>query len=97
MPRRIIRGLWPGGILAFTLVLHGCIGTHGIKPQGTVLHADSLATDQAIQGAAIDAHWHAAPPWRAYGPPPLARWVELAQRGSPSRAPAAARVRQASA
>ncbi|POR69344.1 efflux transporter outer membrane subunit [Pseudomonas syringae] len=97
MPRRIIRGLWPVGILAFTLVISGCIGTHGIKPQGSLLHADSLATDQAIQSAALDAHWPAAQWWRAYGDAQLDRWVEMATLGSPSLALAAARVRQARA
>lgn len=97
MPRRIIRVLWPVGLLAFTLVLSGCIGTHGITPQGSVLHADSLATDQAIQSAALDAHWPAAQWWRAYGDAQLDRWVDMATLGSPSLALAAARVRQAKA
>ncbi|MDU8499707.1 efflux transporter outer membrane subunit [Pseudomonas syringae] len=97
MPRHIIRGLWPVGILAFTLVLSGCIGTHGIKSQGSLLHADSLATDQAIQSAALDAHWPAAQWWRAYGDAQLNRWVDIATLGSPGLALAAARVRHARA
>nr|WP_242597758.1 efflux transporter outer membrane subunit [Pseudomonas syringae] len=83
--------------MAFTLVISGCIGTHGIKSQGSLLHADSLVTDQAIQSAALDAHWPAAQWWRAYGDAQLDRWVEIATLGSPSLALAAARVRQARA
>nr|WP_268946056.1 efflux transporter outer membrane subunit [Pseudomonas syringae] len=83
--------------MAFTLVISGCIGTHGIKSQGSLLHADSLVTDQAIQSAALDAHWPAAQWWRAYGDAQLDCWVEMATLGSPSLALAAARVRQARA
>ncbi|WP_439850646.1 efflux transporter outer membrane subunit [Pseudomonas syringae] len=97
MPRRIIRGLKPLGILALTLVISGCIGTHGIQPHGSLLPADSLATDQAIQSAAHDARWPTAQWWHAYGDAQLDRWIELATLGSPSLAIAAARVRQAKA
>ena len=61
------------------------------------MHADSLATDQAIQSAALDAHWPVAQWWRAYGDAQLDRWVDMATLGSPSLALAAARVRQAKA
>ncbi|KPY88524.1 efflux transporter outer membrane subunit [Pseudomonas syringae pv. tagetis] len=97
MQRRIIRGLKPLGILAFTLVLSGCIETHGIKPHGSVLRADSLATDEAIQRAALDAHWPMAQWWRVYGDAQLDRWIDIATSGSPGLALAAARVRQAKA
>ncbi|WP_019331881.1 efflux transporter outer membrane subunit, partial [Pseudomonas syringae] len=97
MSRRIIRGLRPLGILALTLVISACVATHGIKQQGSVLPVDRLATDQAIQSAARDAHWPAAQWWRAYGDAQLDRWIELATLGSPSLALAAARVRQARA
>ncbi len=97
MPRRIIRGLEPLGILALTLLISGCIGTHGIQPHASLLAADRLATDQAIQSAARDARWPTAQWWRAYGDAQLDRWIELATLGSPSLAIAAARVRQAKA
>ncbi|POD79773.1 RND transporter [Pseudomonas syringae group genomosp. 3] len=97
MSRRIIRGLKPLGILALTLVISACVATHGIKPQSSILPADRLATDQAIQSAARDAHWPAAQWWRAYGDAQLDRWIALATLGSPSLALAAARVRQARA
>ncbi|NVL43083.1 RND transporter, partial [Pseudomonas syringae pv. actinidiae] len=86
MSRRIIRGLRPLGILALTLVISACVATHGIKQQGSVLPVDRLATDQAIQSAARDAHWPAAQWWRAYGDAQLDRWIELATLGSPSLA-----------
>ncbi|KPY94365.1 efflux transporter outer membrane subunit [Pseudomonas tremae] len=97
MPSRIIRGLKPLGSLALTLIVSGCIGTHGIKPHERLLPAATLATDQAIQHAAVDARWPTAQWWRAYGDAQLDRWVELATLGSPSLAMAAARVRQAKA
>jgi NodT family efflux transporter outer membrane factor (OMF) lipoprotein len=61
------------------------------------LPANALATDEAIQSAAKDAHWPAAQWWRAYSDEQLNRWIELAAQGSPSLAMAAARVRQAKA
>ncbi|MEQ7918048.1 efflux transporter outer membrane subunit [Xanthomonas sp. WHRI 1810A] len=97
MPRRIIRGLKPLSVWALTLVISGCIGTHGIAPQDTSLPADALATDDAIKSAAQDAHWPAGQWWRAYGDDQLNHWIELAALGSPSLAMAAARVRQARA
>jgi NodT family efflux transporter outer membrane factor (OMF) lipoprotein len=84
-------------ILVLSLAVGGCIGTDGIGPKATALQADTLATDEAINGAARDAHWPQAQWWRVYGDPQLDRWVELAERGSPSLAMAAARVRQAKA
>ncbi|HEX8595524.1 MAG TPA: efflux transporter outer membrane subunit [Pseudomonas sp.] len=97
MPLRIIRGLKPLSVWALTLVISGCIGTGGIAPQGSSLPVDSLATDEAIQSAAKDAHWPVAQWWRAYGDPQLDHWIELASQGSPSLAMAAARVREARA
>jgi NodT family efflux transporter outer membrane factor (OMF) lipoprotein len=79
------------------LVISGCIGTGGIEPQGSALPADSLATDEAIQRAAQDAHWPMAQWWRAYGDGQLDHWIELAAQGNPSLAMAAARVREARA
>ncbi|MBP1127864.1 NodT family efflux transporter outer membrane factor (OMF) lipoprotein [Pseudomonas sp. PvP025] len=61
------------------------------------MNANDLATDEAIQHAARDAHWPTAQWWQAYGDPQLNRWVELATHSSPSMAMAAARVRQARA
>jgi NodT family efflux transporter outer membrane factor (OMF) lipoprotein len=95
VPRRIIRGLKPLSVWALTLVISGCIGTGGIAPQGTSLPANALATDEAIQHAAQDAHWPTGQWWRAYGDPQLSHWIDLAAQGSPSLAMAAARVRQA--
>lgn len=97
MPRRIIRRAVPFSVWALTLVISGCIGTHGIEPHTQALDADSLATDAAILNAGRDAHWPAAQWWRAYGDPQLNHWVELAAAGAPSLAMAAARVRQAQA
>jgi NodT family efflux transporter outer membrane factor (OMF) lipoprotein len=97
VPRRIIRGLKPLTVLALALVISGCIGTGGIKPQGTSLPANELATDEAIKDAAQDAHWPAGQWWRAYGDDQLNHWIDLAALGSPSLAMAAARVRQAKA
>src|SRR5207253_4541477 len=68
-----------------------------IAPQGKTLAANTLATDEAIQSAAQDAHWPIAQWWQAYGDPQLNHWVNLAVQGSPSMAMAAARVRQARA
>ncbi|MGH8332247.1 MAG: TolC family protein, partial [Pseudomonas sp.] len=95
MPRRINRALQTLSVLALTLAISGCIGTGGIAPQGKALEADSLATDEAIQNAAQDAHWPTAQWWQAYGDPQLNRWIDLALQGSPTMAMAAARVRQA--
>ncbi|WP_426141013.1 efflux transporter outer membrane subunit [Pseudomonas sp. DWP3-1-2] len=97
MPLRIIRGLKPLSVLALTFVISGCIGTGGIAPQGRSLPANSLATDEAIQSAARDAHWPVAQWWRAYGDAQLNHWIELAAQGNPSLAMAAARVREARA
>ncbi|CAM3040518.1 RND transporter [Pseudomonas floridensis] len=97
MPRRIIRGLKPLGLLALSFVISGCIGTGGIGPKGQALSADSLATDTAIQRAALSAHWPAEHWWRVYNDPQLDHWIELALLGSPSLAMAAARVREARA
>ncbi|WPN46342.1 efflux transporter outer membrane subunit [Pseudomonas sp. P8_241] len=95
MPRRISRALQPLSVLALTLAIGGCIGTAGIAPQGEALQANSLATDDAIQSAAQDAHWPTAQWWQAYGDSQLNSWIDLAVQGSPSLAMAAARVRQA--
>ncbi len=97
MPRRIIGGFKPLSVLALSFVISGCIGTHGIAPQGSALSVDGLATDKAIQSAAQDAHWPTGQWWRAYADPQLNRLIELAVEGSPSLAIAAARVRQARA
>jgi NodT family efflux transporter outer membrane factor (OMF) lipoprotein len=97
VPRRIIRRAAPFSVWALTLVISGCIGTHGIEPHTQVLDADRLATDAAIRSAETEAHWPAAQWWRAYGDPQLNHWVELAAAGAPSLAMAAARVRQAQA
>ncbi|AZF14508.1 efflux transporter outer membrane subunit [Pseudomonas sp. R3-18-08] len=97
MPRRISRELKTLSVWAFTLAISGCIGTAGIGPQGQSLNANELATDEAIQNAASDAHWPIARWWQAYGDPQLNRWVELATQNSPSMAMAAARVREARA
>ena len=97
MPRRISRELKTLSVWALTLAISGCIGTGGIAPQGQALNANTLATDEAIQSAARDAHWPTAHWWHAYGDPQLDRWVELATRDSPSMAMAAARVREARA
>ncbi len=97
MPRRIIRRAAPFSVWALTLLISGCVGTHGIKPHGQALDADSLATDAAIASAEREAHWPAAQWWRAYGDPQLNHWVELAAAGAPSLAMAAARVGQAQA
>ncbi len=95
MPRRISRALQPLSVLALTLAISGCIGTGGIAPQGKALEANLLATDEAIQSAAQDAHWPTAQWWQAYGDLQLNRWIDLALQGSPTLAMAAARVRQA--
>ena len=97
MPRRISRELKTLSVWALSLAISGCIGTGGIAPQGKTLTANSLATDEAIQSAAQDAHWPTAQWWQAYGDPQLNRWIDLAVQGSPSMAMAAARVRQARA
>ncbi|HXR01515.1 MAG TPA: TolC family protein, partial [Pseudomonas sp.] len=97
MPRRILRGLKPLSVWALTLLISGCIGTGGIAPQGTSMSAATLATDDAIKQAAIDAHWPDGQWWRAYGDDQLNHWIDLAALGSPSLAIAAARVRQARA
>ena len=97
MPRRIIRRAAPFSVWALSLVISGCIGTHGIEPHTQALDADSLAIDAAIRSAERDAQWPAAQWWRAYGDPQLNHWVELAAAGAPSLAMAAARVRQAQA
>ena len=97
MPRRISRELKTLSVWALSLAISGCIGTGGIAPQGHALNANTLATDEAIQSAAQDAHWPTAQWWQAYGDPQLNHWVELATHSSPSMAIAAARVREARA
>lgn len=97
MPRRISRELKTLSVWALSLAISGCIGTGGIAPQDQALNANTLATDEAIQSAARDAHWPTAQWWKAYGDPQLNRWVELATHDSPSMAMAAARVREARA
>lgn len=97
MPRRISRGFKTLSVWALSLAISGCIGTGGIAPQGKTLPANTLATDEAIQSAAQEAHWPSAQWWQAYGDPQLNRWISLAVQGSPSLAMAAARVRQAKA
>ena len=97
MPRRISRELKALSVWALSLAISGCIGTGGIAPQGKALDANTLASDEAIQRVAKDAHWPHAQWWRAYGDPQLDAWVELAVQGSPSIAMAVARVRQARA
>ncbi|AZE76792.1 efflux transporter outer membrane subunit [Pseudomonas synxantha] len=97
MPRHISRELKTLSVWALSLAISGCIGTGGIAPQGQALNANTLATDEAIQAAAQDAHWPTIQWWQAYGDPQLNRWVELATQNSPSLAMAAARVRQARA
>lgn len=97
MPRHIIRELKTLSVWALSLAISGCIGTGGIAPQGQALNANNLATDQAIQSAAHDAHWPTTQWWQAYGDPQLNQWVQRATQNSPSLAMAAARVREARA
>jgi len=97
VPRRIFAKLNTFSVLALTLTISGCIGTGGIAPQGKAMPANALATDQAIQSAAKDAHWPASQWWRAYGDAQLDQWIETSLQGSPTLAMAAARVRQARA
>lgn len=97
VPRRISRELKTLSVWALTLAISGCIGTGRIGPQGQSLNVNQLATDEAIQSAASDAHWPSVQWWQAYGDHQLDRWVELATQGSPSLAMAAARVREARA
>ncbi|WP_369300959.1 efflux transporter outer membrane subunit [Pseudomonas sp. N2-5-1-1] len=97
MPRRIIRELKTLSVWALSLAISGCIGTGGIAPQGQALNANNLATDEAIQSAAHDAHWPTTQWWQAYGDPQLNQWVQLATQNSPSLAMAAARVHEARA
>jgi len=97
VPRRISRELKTLSVWALSLAISGCIGTGGIAPQGKNLAANTLATDDAIQSAARDAHWPTPQWWQAYGDPQLNAWVDLAVQGSPSMAEAAARVREARA
>ncbi|KAB0567189.1 RND transporter [Pseudomonas palleroniana] len=97
MPCRISRELKTLSVWALSLAISGCIGTGGIAPQGQVLNANTLATDEAIQNAVQDAHWPTAQWWQAYNDPQLNRWVERATQNSPSMAMAAARVREARA
>ena len=97
MPRRMSRELKTLSVLALSLALNGCIGFGGIAPKGTMLAPNALATDEAIQSAALDAHWPKAQWWNAYGDPQLNDWINMAVQGSPTMAMAAARVRQAKA
>src|SRR5476649_1701561 len=97
VPRHIIRELKTLSVWALSLAISGCIGTGGIAPQGQALNANNLATDQAIQSAAHDAHWPTTQWWQAYGDPQLNQWVQRATQNSPSLAMAAARVREARA
>ena len=97
MPRHISRELKALSICALSLAISGCIGTGGIAPHSQAINANTLATDEAIQSAAQDAHWPTTHWWQAYGDLQLNRWVELATQNSPSLAMAAARVRQARA
>src|SRR5471032_1282568 len=97
VPRHIIRELKTLSVWALSLAISGCIGTGGIAPQGQALIANTVATDQAIQSAAHDAHWPTTQWWQAYGDPQLNQWVQRATQNSPSLAMAAARVREARA
>lgn len=97
MQRRISRELKALSVLALSLALNGCISFGGIGPKDTMLAANTLVTDEAIQNAAQDANWPKAQWWHAYGDPQLNDWVSLAVQGSPTMAMAAARVRQARA
>ena len=71
MQRRISRELKALSVLALSLALNGCIGFGGIAPKGSMLPANALATDEAIQSAAKDANWPKAQWWHAYGDPQL--------------------------
>nr|WP_276583505.1 efflux transporter outer membrane subunit [Pseudomonas sp. RIT-PI-S] len=82
---------------AFVTGISGCISTAGIAPETSLPVPDQLATDAAIQAAAVDARWPAEQWWREFADPQLDRWVALATEGSPSLAMAAARLRQARA
>lgn len=93
MPCRIIQR----GFLALTLTLGGCIGTGGIAPQNHEIHAEQLATGDAVRAAAVDAHWPASQWWQVYADPQLNGWMTQALANSPALAVAAARVREAQA
>ncbi|AMB80945.1 RND transporter [Pseudomonas fragi] len=97
MQRRISRELKALSVLALSLALNGCISFGGIGPKDTMLAANTLVTDEAIENAAQDANWPKAQWWHAYGDPQLDAWISLAVQGSPTMAMAAARVRQARA
>ncbi|MDN3237081.1 efflux transporter outer membrane subunit [Pseudomonas sp. WAC2] len=87
------------GISFFVLTstISGCISTHGIAPEAQRIDADTLATDDAIRAAKLDAQWPASQWWRAYRDPQLDRWIAEALTDNPTLAAAAARVRSAKA
>jgi len=84
-------------LLTLTLTISGCISTHGIGPTSQPMAANQLQLDAAIAQARNDAHWPDSRWWMAYGDAQLNRWIDDAQRNSPTLAEAAARVRQAKA
>jgi NodT family efflux transporter outer membrane factor (OMF) lipoprotein len=87
------------GISFFVLIstISGCISTHGIAPEVQRVEANTLATDEAIRAAKVEAQWPASEWWRAYRDPQLNQWITKALADSPSLVAAAARVRSAKA
>ena len=86
------------GALSATLLVVGCAGTRGLKPQATLTGADSLAAGQSLGGAAVDSGaWPAQNWWSRLGDPQLDQLMTEALAGSPNLRAALARARQASA
>jgi NodT family efflux transporter outer membrane factor (OMF) lipoprotein len=97
VPPRSLCKLNAFSVLALTVSLSGCIGTHGIAAQDRPQRVEQLATDQALDQATRDAHWPRQQWWRDYGDSQLDQWVASALQDNPDIAVAAARVRQAQA
>ena len=82
------------GMLLASLLLAGCVSTHGLAPESSPRDADALATTQTFS-ASTDAGFPRQDWWTAYGDPQLAALIDEALAGTPSLAAADARVRQA--
>jgi NodT family efflux transporter outer membrane factor (OMF) lipoprotein len=79
-----------------TLLLAGCASTHGLKPEASFVHADSLQTHQSLSGTPIDAAaWPKAQWWTAYGDSQLNDLINEALANNPDLRIAEARTRAA--
>jgi NodT family efflux transporter outer membrane factor (OMF) lipoprotein len=83
-------------LAGLALLLAGCASTHRLRPEATLVQANSLQTHESLRGTELDAAaWPKAQWWLAYGDTQLNDLINEALTGNPGLRIAEARTRAA--